>query len=92
MKPIIVLAIASTAVAVTGCATQGDVQVAQATCKVAPVTIASVAGARPRQVDPLDQRWAEMKLASSDYRFQQLHRNGPFNATEEALRDCDRAR
>ena len=76
--------------AVAGCATSGDnVQLAKAECKVAPITTASIAGARPRAVDRLDQRWAEMQLASSDYRFQQLRRHGPANNNiEDALRDC----
>lgn len=90
MKRILLLA----AIAITaGCATTNDnMQLAQADCKVAPVTTASIAGGKPRRVDPLDQRWAEMQLASSDYRFRQLHRYGAFNSNiEEALRDCDRA-
>jgi hypothetical protein len=52
-----------------------------------------ISGARTtRPIDPLDQRLAEMQLASSDYRFDQLHRRGMFNNNvEDALRDCDRA-
>jgi len=91
MNRITLLAIAAATAA--GCAAQGDVQVAQADCKVAPITTASIAGARPKNVDPLDQRWAEMQLASSDYRLHQLRQRGAFNNNvEDALRDCDRAR
>ena len=90
MKRLLLLA----TLAAAGCATPGDnVQVAKAECKIAPITTASIAGVKPRPVDPLDQRWAEMQLASSDYRFQQLQRRGLVNNNiEEALRDCDRAR
>ena len=88
MKSILLAAVVAVA---AGCATTENTQVAQAECKVAPITTASIAGARPKRVDPLDQRWAEMQLASSDYRFRQLQRHGAFNNNiEEALRDCDR--
>ena len=64
--------------------------VARADCKVAPITTASAAGGRPRQVDRLDQRWAEMQLASSDYRMRRLQQplGAVNNNVEEALRDC----
>ena len=89
MKPILLLAAACAA---AGCATTADnTQLAQADCKVVPFTTASIAGGKPRRVDPLDQRWAEMQLASSDYRFNQLHRRGADSPAEQALRDCDRA-
>lgn len=84
--PIAVCALA--ALAVAGCATQGDNYAAKPECKVAPITTASATG-KAKPVDPLSQRRAEMDLASSDYRFRQLNRNGGMNNNiEEALRDC----
>ena len=81
-----------TAIAVTllaaGCASQGDVQVAQADCKVLPITTTSVAGRRPN-ASPLEQRYAEMQLATPDYRMRQLRERGmEMNNVEDALRDC----
>ena len=74
-----------------GCASPGNVQVAQAECKVLPVTTASVAGGRKPNVSALDQRYAEMQLATSQYRMNQLRVLGPdMNTIEDALRDCGR--
>jgi hypothetical protein len=43
-------------------------------------------------VSPLEQRYAEMQLASTDYRLRQLAERGLVNNTvEEALRNCDNA-
>ena len=84
------LALAAIA-ALGGCASTPDnMQLADASCKVAPLQVGRLSGtSRPQRVDPLDQRWAEMQLASSDYRLRALARNGPYNSTvEEALRDC----
>jgi hypothetical protein len=40
-------------------------------------------------VSPLDQRYAEMQLASSDYRMRQLAERGMVNNNiEDALRSC----
>ncbi len=89
-RPLLLAALATAA----GCASTPDnMQLAQADCKVAPLAVGTLSGtSRPRRVDPLDQRWAEMQLASTDYRFRSLARNGAYNSTvEEALRDCDRA-
>ncbi|HUP30520.1 MAG TPA: hypothetical protein VM122_10140 [Usitatibacter sp.] len=77
--------------ALGGCATTPDnMQLADASCKVAPLQVGRLSGTnRPQRVDPLDQRWAEMQLASSDYRFRALARNGAYGSNvEEALRDC----
>jgi len=70
-----------------------EAALAKTECKVAPITTASAAGARPRRVDPLDQRWAEMQLASSDYRMRRLQQplGAVNNNVEDALRDCDAA-
>ena len=80
---------AATAVLAAGCATTEPVHVAQAECKIVPITTASAAGRAPRAVSPLEQRHAEMQLATSQYRFAQLQSHGmAFNTVEDALRDC----
>lgn len=79
--PVLVLA--------AGCATPGDTQVAAVDCKVYPVTTASASGVRAPKVDRLEQRYAEMQLATSDYRFRNLRQNGyNMNNVEDSLRDC----
>lgn len=76
--------------ALAGCASQGDTQVAQAECKVYPITTASAAGGKPK-VDSIRQRAAEADLATSSYRFRNLARNGIANNNiEDILRDCNR--
>jgi hypothetical protein len=89
MKPL--FALSALALALAGCATQGDnTQLAQAECKVYPITTASVTGNKPK-VDPIRQRAAEFDLATSGYRFQNLARNGMANNNiEDILRDCNR--
>ena len=88
MKPL--FALSALALALAGCATQGDMQLAQADCKVYPITTASAAGGKP-QVDSMGQRAAAADLATSSYRFRNLARNGPAaNNIEEILRDCNR--
>ena len=86
-----VLATSIFAFALAGCAAQGDTQVAQAECKVAPVTTASATGGQPKRVDPLAQRQAEADLRSTEYARRQLAANN-FGTVEEALRDCNRSR
>lgn len=84
------LAISAVAILAGGCATQGD-YVAKADCKVAPITTASYAG-KPKPASSIEQRYAEMQLASTDYRLRQLAERGRVNNTvEEALYDCDKA-
>ena len=88
MKPL--FAISALALALAGCATQGDTQLAQADCKVYPITTASVTGNKP-EVSSIRQRAAEADLATSGYRFRNLARNGPAgNALEDIIRDCNR--
>ena len=79
--------------ALAGCATTGEnTYLAQNECKVAPITTSSVTGVRKTQPDSLDQRWAEMQLATSDYRYRNLRQNGyNMNNVEDALRDCNGA-
>lgn len=79
------------ALALSGCATSGDTRVASADCKVYPITTASATGRAPKNVSPIEQRYAEMQLANSDYRQRQLQERGMIdNTVEQALRDCQR--
>jgi hypothetical protein len=73
-----------------GCASDPGAQYARAECKVAPITTSgSVHAGKSRPVNSLEQRYAEMQLASTQYRRDNLARNGPYpNNVEEALRDC----
>ena len=90
MKSVTILS-AMAALAISGCASQGT-QVAQADCKLAPMTTTSMSygGGKAKPVSSLDQRYAEMALATSDYRFNNLRRNGIApNNVEDALRDCN---
>ena len=84
----LLLAFAAT-IALAGCATEGDQRVAQAECKVYPVTTMSVTGTRKPNVSPIEQRHAEMQLANSEYRMRNLRERGyDGNNVEDALRDC----
>lgn len=77
--------------ALAGCASTGDNRVASADCKVYPITTASATGRAPKNVSPIEQRWAEMQLAGTDYRQRQLQERGMVgNTLEDALRDCQR--
>ena len=85
----ILFALAAAALA-AGCATTGDKEyLAAADCKVYPVTTASATGVRQPAVGELEQRHAQMQLATSDYRFRNLRQSGyNMNVVEDALRDC----
>lgn len=83
------IALSAAALALAGCATQPE-QVAALDCKVHPIVTSNVAGTRKPSTDSLDQRYAEMQLATSDYRFRNLRQNGyNMNNVEDALRDCN---
>ena len=88
----ILAASAAVTFAVSGCATQ-DTQLAKADCKIAPLTTTSITGGNGRSkpaASSLDERYAEMGLATSQYRLSNLRRNGMANNNvEDALRDCD---
>lgn len=72
-----------------GCATQDATHVARAECKVVPATTAGFVAGRSRPPTAIEQREAEMKLATSDYRQRLLRDRGmASNNIEEALRDC----
>jgi len=84
-----ILALCAAAALAAGCASSPE-QVAAVECKVHPVVTSNVAGVRKPQTDSLDQRYAEMQLATSDYRFRNLRQNGyNMNNVEDALRDCN---
>lgn len=83
------IAAISVLVLAAGCASQGDTRVAQADCKVVPITTASAAGRAPKHLSPIEQRYAEMQLANTEYRRRQLQERGLMdNNIEQALRDC----
>jgi hypothetical protein len=83
--------ILAVALAASGCAASGDPKVAEADCRVVPMTTAGATGRAPRSLSPIEQRAAEMDLARSEYRRRQLEERGiPGNNVEDALRDCDR--
>jgi hypothetical protein len=84
-----ILIATAAALALSACATTEPVQVAQAECKIHPVTTTSVTDTRKPQTEETRQRMAEMELATSSYRFRNLQQNGyNMNNVEDALRDC----
>ena len=84
-----ILALCATAALAAGCASNPD-RVAAVDCKVHPVATSNVAGVRKPATDSLEQRYAEMQLATSDYRYRNLRQNGyNMNNVEDALRDCN---
>ena len=86
MKSLLVIACGS-ALVLAACADQ-PTYTAQADCKAAPVTAQAAAGGKPR-MNELDQRMAEMQLATSGYRQAQRERNpGYENNIERTLQDC----
>jgi hypothetical protein len=88
-NPMRILIPAAAVLALAGCATTEPMQVAQAECKIHPVTTTSVTGVRKPQTEETRQRMAEMELATSSYRFRNLAQNAyNMNNIEDALRDC----
>jgi hypothetical protein len=84
-----ILIATAAALALSGCATNEPMQVAQAECKIHPVTTTSVTDTRKPQTEETRQRMAEMELATSSYRFRNLQQNAyNMNNVEDALRDC----
>jgi len=85
----ILLALTAT-FALAGCATPaGNTQLAQAECKVAPITTAGVAGVRRAEPSSLGMRQAEADLATSRYRARNMEVNYYNNNVEDALRACN---
>ena len=62
------LTLGALALALAGCATEGNTQVAQAECKIYPITTTSVTGNKP-DVDSIHQSAAQADLGTSSYRF-----------------------
>jgi uncharacterized lipoprotein YbaY len=89
--PLVISALA--AVALAGCATQSPDQYAKAECKIKPITATSVTdGKHMQSVSPERERMAQMELAHTQYRMQQLREKGLVNNNlEDALNDCYRA-
>ena len=86
----ILLALSTSALVIAGCATEPDMQLAQADCKVAPIVTADSSLRHEERVTDLDRRYAEMQLGTSNYRFRNLQRNPTNNNIEDSLRDCAR--
>jgi hypothetical protein len=88
MKILLPLCVA--ALAASACASTEYDQYAQNDCRVAPV-VTTGEGSRSR-VSHLDQRYAEMQLATSDYRLRELQRNPAYatNNLEQSLQGCAR--
>ena len=85
--PLVVSALA--AIALAGCAATGD-QYAKADCKIKPITTTSPTDGKHMQpVSPERERMAQMELAHTQFRAQELMRKGMVNNNvEEALYDC----
>ena len=86
MKTLLALSLAS--IAACGCATYDSDQYAANDCKIAPVVTTGPSASS--RVTDLDRRYAEMQLATSDYRLRQLQRNPayPTNNLEQSLNGC----
>ena len=88
----VLFALTAAAAIVAGCATTENQQLAQAECKVHPITTRSYTDVRKPATSSIDQADAQATLATSDYRMRQLRVHGlPMNNVEDALRDCSMA-
>ena len=88
-----ILLAATAALTLAACASQETqpTRVAQADCKVMPMTAESSTGNPPKHVTELQQRFAQADLASSEIRYRELARNGMYpNPIEETLKDCNK--
>ena len=86
----ILLTLSAAALVAAGCASTGNTQLAEAGCKVQPITTTSVTDTRKTEVSSIRQREAEAALATSDYRFRNLARQNAYNMNnvEDSLRNC----
>ncbi|HXZ47736.1 MAG TPA: hypothetical protein VEG27_01885 [Usitatibacter sp.] len=85
------LALSASALVFAGCATAPENQYAQNDeCKLSPVVTAGPAA--QARVTNLDQRFAEMQLATSDLRLRNLQQNPDtsINNLEQSLNGCAR--
>jgi uncharacterized lipoprotein YajG len=90
MKALFALAAAAL---LAGCATTENTQVAQAECKVHPITTRSYTDVQKPTTNSINRADAEASLANSDYRMRQLRVQGlAMNNVEDALRDCSMVR
>ena len=87
----ILVALSTSALALAACASNDDARYAENDCRVAPV-VTTGPGASSR-VSHLDQRYAEMQLATSDYRMRNLQRDPSYatNNIEQGLNGCANA-
>ena len=86
----LLLCLSAAALVLASCAT-GNEQLAQADCKIAPVTTRSVTGVDGHlgTYNHLDQRYAEMQLSTSEYRRRLYAERGMSNNNvEDALKNC----
>ena len=75
-----------------GCASQEPMQVAQAECKITPVTTDSVTGNAPKHTTELQNRFAQADLQSSQVRFAMLRERGlANNRLEDVINGCQQA-
>ncbi|HZZ92865.1 MAG TPA: hypothetical protein VFE23_09895 [Usitatibacter sp.] len=86
----LLLTLCAVALAAAACATTDTTQVAQADCKIAPITTRNAAGGdHLGTYNNLDQRYAEMQLSTSEYRRQLYAKQGMSNNNvEDALKNC----
>jgi hypothetical protein len=86
----LLLTLSAVALAAAACATTENTQVAQADCKIAPITTRNAAGGdHLGTYNNLDQRYAEMQLSTSEYRRQLYAKQGMSNNNvEDALKNC----
>jgi hypothetical protein len=89
MKVLLTLSAASLVLA--ACATTDNAQYAQADCRIAPITTRSVTAVDGHlgTYNELDQQYAQMQLATSNYRRQLYEKQGMSNNNvEDALKNC----
>jgi hypothetical protein len=79
------------AVTMAGCATtETNTAMDDARCQLGPTTFTSITGVKKEgPVNKLDQSYAYMQFASSNFRYRSLATNGPVNnLSEDVLRGC----
>jgi hypothetical protein len=87
----ILLALSAAALALAACSTTEEARYARNDCRVGPVV--TTGPSATGRVSHLDQRYAEMQLATSDYRFRNLQRDPSYatNNVEQGLAGCAQA-
>ena len=90
MKSIAAIACVAAAT-LAGCAEMGpNTMMDDARCQLGPTTFTSITGVKKEgPVNKLDQSYAYMQFASSNFRYRSLAVNGPVNnLSEDVLRGC----